>query len=73
MKNRILEIIAVLALGIVLLNACNNNTTKENGAVTSVGQPNEDLKGYMLAGIYTINGYGGIAAVEENVGDNDET
>lgn len=73
MKIRVLEIIAVLTFGIVLLNACNNTTTKEKGAVASAGQSNEELKGYMLAGIYTINGYGGIAAVEENVGDNDET
>lgn len=72
MKIRVLEIIAVLTFGMVLLNACNNNTTKENGAGASVGQANEDLKGYMLSGIYTINGYGGIAAVEENVGNNDE-
>lgn len=76
MKKRVLKIVTVLAFGIVLLSSCKGTLEKETTTGDDTEQTekksNDELKGYMLAGIYTINGYGGIEAVEENVGNSDE-
>lgn len=76
MKKRVLKIVTVLAFGIMLFSSCKGTLEKETTTGDDTEQTekksNDELKGYMLAGIYTINGYGGIEAVEENVGDSDE-
>lgn len=72
---------AVLALATVFVIAsCGSgkeketDTEKETSKETQVTiKSNDDLKSFMLAGIYTINGYDGIDAVVENVGDANET
>lgn len=69
---------ATVVLSFLVLSACKNDatTTKEFEKTETIAQDakeNTALKGSMLAGVYILNGYGGIDAVVENVGDNDET
>lgn len=72
-KSNVLFLIAVI---ICCFSACKTkNTGASNDASvsdTSNGNSsnNDELKAFMLAGIYTINGYGGIPAVEDNVKQN---
>lgn len=77
MKTKILKITTLLAFSAMILVACkgksDNAKNKEEQTEQAENKTNNELKGYMLAGIYTINGYGGIEAVEKNVGDSDET
>lgn len=73
MTNKVLKFSAFVLLGALLLGSCkdaNNTGTPEE---QTEKKANSELQGYMLAGIYTINGYGGIETVENNVGDTDET
>lgn len=73
-----LKTIVVAVATVLTLAFCGKG--KETGKGTTnesekqeVAKSNDDLKSFMLAGIYTINGYDGIDAVVENVGDADET
>lgn len=69
-KSNLLFLIAVI---ICCMSACKTKNASTSGdasaSTNSTGNSsnNDDLKAFMLAGIYTINGYGGIPAIEENV------
>lgn len=76
MKQSILSV-ALMAL----LAACGNTSNNTNSSTPTTAntpaekkenntQSNDELKAYMIAGIYTIQGFGGIDAVNEAWGNN---
>jgi len=72
-KSNLLILIAVI---ICCFSACKTkNTDASNDASVSANSTesssnNDELKAFMLAGIYTINGYGGLSTVEDNIKQN---
>jgi len=72
-KSNFLMLIAVI---ISCFSACKtkntdaSNDTSVSANATESSSNNDELKAFMLAGIYTIHGYGGIAEVEDNIKQN---
>ena len=73
MKTIVVAVATVLTFASCGKGKETGNETTNESENQEVAKSNDDLKSFMLAGIYTINGYDGIDAVVENVGDADET
>lgn len=77
MKSKYIILLCCSIIVASIISSCKSKEEKENQTeqtssenTDAVSANNEELKAYMLGGIYTINGYGGLAAVQENVSQN---
>lgn len=68
MKKKIIKLSLIIVSAFTIISCGNNSDSTKDSAETT--ENNDELKGFMVGGMYFMNGFGGVSAVEGMVTQN---